>query len=519
MAHQELATGVSSSHLGERLGQITRVSRFEVEILGSKGLAPGDGILLRSADHLQEVAGPLYELEDLGKKKVLRFANDLDLSQVQKGWWAFRNSNPKANKELTHSYELRENKKRIPIDVSISLNEGNYLELYWTDPDFRTVYAQSKAPIEPAKKAGLKEEKAFKELNGLADTAYSMADFSFQIEGDWFVPNSVLRKLKQDCISQLNQQRQDRHKYHWKDFTQQDLPVSLTSNPQVLFSILVRKESQLNDLAELPIDTIYMDFEFGKDYKFGLEKIRKLGYKAGIATLRVFKPREQIHLKVIEHLKPDAVLVRNLGALNYLKDSGLKLVGDHSLNITNSWSANWYLNRGLEIISPGHDLNAVQLEDMLVKSRADQFEMTLHHYMPSFHMEHCVFAAFLSDGNSYKDCGKPCEQHKVEVRDHKGAVHYLAPDQECRNTMYNGTPQSSIGLLKKVKELGLHQFRIEALLEEPGFLRKKVETYAKFLAGEMEVEQVHSELGVEEKYGIAEGQLFNLSTYEDRKKA
>jgi putative protease len=26
-----------------------------------------------------------------------------------------------------------------------------------------------------------------------------------------------------------------------------------------------------------------------------------------------------------------------------------------------------------------------------------------------FHMEHCVFCAFLSTGKDYRDCGRPCD--------------------------------------------------------------------------------------------------------------
>jgi len=44
------------------------------------------------------------------------------------------------------------------------------------------------------------------------------------------------------------------------------------------------------------------------------------------------------------------------------------------------------------------------------------------------HAEHCVFCRFLSNGNSYKDCGHPCEKHKVHLRDEKGADHLVLAD-------------------------------------------------------------------------------------------
>jgi putative protease len=54
---------------------------------------------------------------------------------------------------------------------------------------------------------------------------------------------------------------------------------------------------------------------------------------------------------------------------------------------------------------------------LLQNTNAQKLEITIHQSMPSFHMEHCVFAAFLSKGKSFKDCGKPCEKHLVQLKD------------------------------------------------------------------------------------------------------
>ena len=55
-------------------------------------------------------------------------------------------------------------------------------------------------------------------------------------------------------------------------------------------------------------------------------------------------------------------------------------------------------------------------------------EVTLHQHMPLFHMEHCLFCAFLSDGHDHTDCGRPCEQHDVKLRDRSGVDHPLRAD-------------------------------------------------------------------------------------------
>jgi putative protease len=277
-------------------------------------------------------------------------------------------------------------------------------------------------------------------------------------------------------------------------------------------------------LAGLPIDTVYLDFEHGKDYKPSLARVRAMGFRAGIATTRILKPAEYHNLKVIEALGPDAVLVRNLGALRWLTGKGLRLAGDFSLNAGNSLSASWLLGKGLETVCPSYDLNQWQLADLidaLAAADADaprRLEITVHQYLPGFHMEHCVFAAFLSTGSSFKDCGKPCERHRVELRDHTGAAHPLKADQECRNTMFNGRPQSAAMLVPGLLAKGVRRFRVEALYEDGAALRAKVEAYASLLGGEAAPAEVFARMGLVEKYGVMEGQWRNPAVYQDRKK-
>ena len=37
-----------------------------------------------------------------------------------------------------------------------------------------------------------------------------------------------------------------------------------------------------------------------------------------------------------------------------------------------------------------------------------------------FHMEHCVYCAFLSPGTDSTNCGRPCDHHDVKLRDRVG---------------------------------------------------------------------------------------------------
>ena len=156
--------------------------------------------------------------------------------------------------------------------------------------------------------------------------------------------------------------------------------------------------------------------------------------------------------------------------------------------------------------------------DMAGYSDSSKMEVTLHQYMPEFHMEHCVFAAFLSKGKSFKDCGKPCEKHEVKLKDSYGNMHFLKADQECRNTFFKATPQSAGFLIKELKDSGVGSFRLEALNEGPEEINHKILTYLKLIRDEMTAESAMNSLKVVETYGLGSGQLNKADNYKARKK-
>ena len=103
--------------------------------------------------------------------------------------------------------------------------------------------------------------------------------------------------------------------------------------------------------------------------------------------------------------------------------------------------------------------------DLLRVAPPEWFEITLHQHMPMFHMEHCAFAAFLSNGTDFTNCGRPCEKHRVHLRDRIGMEHPLKADVGCRNTLFNAVAQTGAQFFTDLMVAGLRSFRVE-LLEE-----------------------------------------------------
>jgi putative protease len=127
--------------------------------------------------------------------------------------------------------------------------------------------------------------------------------------------------------------------------------------------------------------------------------------------------------------------------------------------------------------------------------------------MPMFHMEHCVFCVFLSEGTTYKDCGRPCEKHVVHLRDRVGQLHRLQADVGCRNTLFNGRAQTGARFYQNLRAAGLSRFRVELLDEDAATAAKTIRAYQDLFSGAADASALLGRVEALEKLGVTEGTL------------
>ncbi len=536
--HQELVDGTFSNHHGQFLGSVTKSngSGIIIELNSDASLPqPGDGILFENSKQDISVGARLFSIKTPAKDGtiLLSFGRDFDTRKITGGIKCYRNDSPALERELRKTFTEREYMKRTPVSMILSGKIGNPLRLELQDDKHNIVLVESENILEESRSRNDNAEKllrelAQKELSALSGTAYRLESLSVDVDPGSFVPGKWIRTLRQSAVEKL-----DAVRCEWKPLKPSaiaghtllnsvkvgtKLARDNITNAHPVISVLVRNPEQVTALQRLPIQNVIMDFDWGVKYEKPLQQIREQGFKAGMATLRIHKPGENHYLKNILRLAPDFALVRNLGALSLLRESGFPLVGDYSLNAANSLSYDWLLSQGLATLHPSWDLNSAQLFDLLESIDASKLELSLHQYMPAFHSEYCAFARALTTGRRFPECGKICTQHKVEILDHKGERHFLQSDAECRNTLFVGKPQSALKLLPNLRKAGVSHFRIEMLQESPETVRQKVSIYTQAILGEMPIEEAIRQVGVQEKYGLSDGQLFNETIWQDRKK-
>lgn len=527
--HQKLVDGTFSSHRGNFVGTIKEIKEGKV-FVNTKESSPfnlkaGDGILFDN--NQQELGAPLY-LFQFDKEKgelILEFSNNFSLLNLRPDTRVYQNSSPSNSNKWQQLWLNRQEQKKIKLQIYITAQLDRPLSLRAIDHKKNEIFITLEQNLTQAEKNQAQPEDFQKELKKLGNTCFKSEEIVVQMAQNLFIPNQQIKLLKRKMIEEMSKKRIERTIPKIQNPEIQNLKgVQSFKKANGLLNVLVRTKEQVQGLLNLKnkqqINQVVLDFEFGKNYERSLLQLKNQNYTVGIATNRILKPLEYHHLNTLLRLRPDFILARNLGAIQFFKEkeNNLPIKGDFSLNVSNSWSAHYLFSKGIESLCPSYDLNQKQLISLLQISNPDKFEIVIHQHMPEFHMEHCIFAHTLSTGSSFKDCGRPCEQHQVEVQDPYGVRHLLKADQECRNTLFKSEAQSGLSYLGKWQDLGVKEFRLEFLDESEQDLEDKIDIYFALLHQKMTPKEAHILLKTKEKFGVTEGQLSFSDNYQDRKK-
>jgi putative protease len=268
---------------------------------------------------------------------------------------------------------------------------------------------------------------------------------------------------------------------------------SLRHSATPTLHLLVRTSEQLQAALGARPASITLDYLDLYGLKPSLERVRAAGIAARVASPRILKPGED---RIVDFLLSCEcpILVRSAGLLHQLREKPhAALIGDFSLNVANTIAAAEFLAMGL----------------------GDRLEAILYQHLPVFHTEHCVFCCFLSTGTSYRDCGRPCESHTVELRDSAGRAHPVMADVGCRNTVFGAEAQEASRHLDDWRAAGIAHFRLEFAHESAEQVTAISGAFADCLAGRIGAPELARELRSLTPQGVTEGSLFVPAGYQE----
>ena len=502
--HQELVPARYGKKRGPFVGEIVRVGRDFVEITPAQTpLKPGDGLVFDTGgDTNQEQGGRLFAV----RGARLSFGRGrIDFRRLRPGHKVWKTDDPALEAELRKSFAGHLSpRRRQPVALRVSGQAGEPLLLEATTPE-GTFRVASRLPLQPARTAPLTPERLHEHLARFGDSGFEAQSLENALEGALLLPIGELNRVRRELLYQLEAQT-PRPEFPQAGFAiAPGTPSAPPSRPAL--SVLCRDMAQLSAALACGVETVLVDFEDIRRYREAVATVRDSGTGAAVflATPRIQKAGEGGFFRLIENAGPDGVLIRNLGAAEYFRERPLRRIGDFSLNIANPLTAEFFMGKGMERVTISYDLNFPQVQDLLRAAPPGWFELTIHQHMPMFHMEHCVFAAFLSQGRTFLDCGRPCEHHRVHLRDRVGMEHPLRADVGCRNTLYNAVAQTGAGFYDELAALGLRHYRVELLEEDAAQTRRIIGSFQRLLRGEEEGRLLWKQLSAQSRLGVTRG--------------
>ena len=483
----KLVPGNVVAHRGISIGSVIEVRRDAAVVRLTAPVKRGDGVLFENeAEPEKSQGGSVYEIffrresvkqAEAGNKVLLTFANDsIDANYVWEGQDVRKTSDPLRQKEIRKTLGLRRISKKTPLSITVHAAVGKKMSITASTIDDIVVKVESELPLEEARKHPLTPEVLQEQFDRLGETQFELANLLANIDGKAMIPLSVLGQLRRQLVAKLEtaQPTETPKKEHVYGKSLAELRnddaerIVKQSEPDVISHILFRDLRYFEDGITLQkcMDTgcrsFYAELDGYSDIDRAAKSIREIGAEYVAVAPRILKPGEHKFLDRIAKTSPDAVLVRNLGALSFFLDRGIPCVADFSLNVVNDlafWQLLDLVDTKLLRITLGYDLDADRMDTLSRMIPADKIEFTVYGRAPLFTMEHCLWKANLVPPGA--QCERICKTQTLKIRDRYGAIHTVRSDIHCRNIVENSTPftlpeQLSVWIAK-----GLRHLRIE----------------------------------------------------------
>ena len=520
--HQAVVRGRAPRHRGVLLGSVAalRGDGIEVALAAGGALAPpqpGDGIVFDAAawrsPEVPEEGVRIVASEPLGSGVVrLRCGpGALDVRRIRVGDLVWRSDDPATRRVARAIVARAALRRRWRLAVAVTAHVGRPLQLHWwccEMPQVR-VTVGGDGPLTAARARPADAAWFGEHLGRLGETAFVLESLELDIAGEVFVPASVLNALRREACTLLAERLDAPPARQVTPVPPAAIATAPPAAPMpARLHLLVRSAEQLAAALALQPDSITLDWLELYGLRPAVEQVRAAGIEVRVASPRVLKPEEQNLVHFL--LKLDAtILVRSSGLLHaLLARPHPPLIGDFSLNVANAATARAFLEHGLGRITPTHDCNAAQIAALADAVGPRHVEVIAYQHLPVFHTEHCVFCRFLSQGTSSRDCGHPCEQHRVALRDARGRAHPVLADVGCRNTVFGAEAQEASRHLADWRAVGIGDVRLEFVHEDAAQLTAVALAFRQALAGDLTGAELGRRLRRLAPQSTTEGSLF-----------
>ena len=322
------------NHQGIEIGKVISCSNSIAKVKLSDDLYIEDGLRIND---MGVIVNDFYI-----NNKLVKSASKGDIitiklhDNVRENTLVYKTSSMNINRNIANY--IKDNKKKVLIDVKISAHVGKNLSISVSDGK-NTVSKESIVVEKSINKATTSDELKEK-MNKLGNSVYKINNLDIEIDDNSFIPLKVFNELRHDVIEELNNKRLYKIDYVEKEYSIDVRDYKKEENTNILIS----NKGQYDSLDKSKYNKIY-----------STSKIDGTIYKL---------PR----IMHDYNIKNNTYLVGDIGALLSLKNVDT----DFNFNVVNSYSVAFLHSLGVNKVTLSYELSYNQVE-ILIKTYVHRY--------------------------------------------------------------------------------------------------------------------------------------------------
>lgn len=369
-------------------------------------------------------------------------------------------------------------KRKTKLNANINITKDKPILISIFDDIGNEVKASGTNNIEPAINRPTTKERVIEQISKTGATPFEFSSIEIDMDDDISVPISEINNVRRAALEELENKIVLSR--------QRDIKQLSLREKEEAFNFLNKKSSnQLIEANKLGISAFFYKFNENISYsKLNVERVvlpfisfikgknSEIIKKCKENGIEVFAwmpsiTRGNTHEVIVDNMKAvadmgiDGVLVGNLGELDYCKNyKSLKVAGDYSLNIFNSFSINEVSNLGFDEITLSMELTLNQIKQIANKSDIKK-EAIVYGRVPLMTSEYCAVGSIVGGSDKEKRCNNACEKGEYFLKDRKSVEFPIICDRiDCRSTILNANRFLLLDTIEKLEDCGISSMRL-----------------------------------------------------------
>ncbi|MCX7923741.1 MAG: U32 family peptidase [Clostridia bacterium] len=464
---------------GIYLGEVVsydKASRM-VQIKLQDELSIGDGIEIWNGEG-ESPGNVVSEIKVNGKNESLVNAGQIAAvgsvsGRISKGNKVYKTSDKRLNAAARETFGGKFFRRAI-LRGKIEIKSLEPVVFTVWDNDGNEVTVTGSTVPEKALNRPLTEERIMEQLKKTGATPFEFKEIDIILDEDLALPISELNNIRREVLERMESKRANQRvrKISKEKADEEKKMLYFLGNgrretKELNLSAFFYTWSEEIDYGSLGLDRLYLPFGelVGKDIKEVVEKCRKNGCEVFIWLPPITRGNYDrlIESRLGEFVEAgiDGVLVGNLGSIDYTsKFPELKVVGDYSLNVFNSFSAETLRSLGLSGITLSPELTLSQITNLEGFDTLET-EVVAYGRITVMNSEYCPVGSIAGDFKTGTKCKEACSKGVYRLKDRLGMEFPVLCDRiDCRSTILNSNVIFVPDILGKLKKGGIATVRL-----------------------------------------------------------